>query len=94
MRRPMVLALCEVASNRTALAGEPPVAPVWSASGEPLMAWIEWAWEVFKAMKFVRWVTEKWRGLERVRRRPPRTCVRESACERRRVVDVRIRIES
>ena len=80
--------------NARALAGEPPVAPVTDKSGGSLMAWIEWAWKVFKAMKFVAWIIEKWRGLGRGRRRPAGTRVRESACEQRRVVDVRIRIES
>jgi len=76
------------------LAGEPPVAPVSDASGESLMAWIEWVWEVLEAMKFVKWVIEKLRGLGRGRRRPPGRRVGESVRERRRVVDVRIRIES
>ena len=77
-----------------ALAEEPPVAPVSDASGESWMAWIESAWKVVRAMKFVKWAIEKLRGLGHVRRRPRRTHVRESAREGRRVVDVRIRIES
>jgi hypothetical protein len=58
------------------------------------MAWIEWAREAVRAMTFVRWLIEKLRSFGRVRRRPPGTRVRESAGERRHVVDVRIRIES